>query len=266
MISIVCVYNDQDKLDSLLLASLKVQTTHFEIEAIDNRQGTFPSAAAALNYGGRLATGKYIMFVHQDIVLGSETWLADTEKWLDSIPDLGVAGVAGREMNARYNTASVTHGVPAKFVGRQHLSRPTQVQTLDECLIIVPRHLFARLEFDGKTCDDWHLYAVNYCLDAKTLGYDNYVVPTSTYHASLGRNTKSVLQILLKLGSLPEGYVTTAKKVLKKHQNSYKRIHTVCGTWNTSWPFIWQRIINIPKDLARHLYWRYRQRKHKGQY
>ena len=138
MISIVCIYNDRDKLDSLLLASLQVQTANFELEIIDNRQGAFPSAAAALNSGGRLATGKYIMFVHQDIVLCTEKWLADTEKWLDSIPDLGAAGVAGRETNVSYNTASVTHGIPAKFVGKQHLNRPTRVQTLDECLIIIP--------------------------------------------------------------------------------------------------------------------------------
>lgn len=259
MISIVCVYNNPKTLEECLLYSLKKQHNPHELTIIDNTGGEFNSAAVALNKGAKKATSDYIMFVHQDIILTTNTWLEDIEKTLNSLSNLGVAGVAGRQERTRFNTASVTHGIPAKFVGREHLTEPVKVQTLDECLLIIPQKVFQKLKFDSEICDDWHLYGVDYCLNAQSIGLTNYVLPTSTYHKSLGRNTKSVLHILLGLGSLPKGYVDTAAKVLAKHKQNYKKIYTVCGTWSTSCPFMIQRIINIPKDIARHLYWQYRQ-------
>ena len=80
MISIVCVYNNQDILNNWLLKSLKHQTVEFELITLDNTRNTFKSAAEALNYGGKKAKGKYIMFVHQDVDLSSDTWLEDVEK------------------------------------------------------------------------------------------------------------------------------------------------------------------------------------------
>ena len=40
--------------------------------------------------------GKYVMFVHQDIDLLTDSWLKSAEDMLDSIPNLGIAGVAGK--------------------------------------------------------------------------------------------------------------------------------------------------------------------------
>lgn len=55
MISIVCVYNNQDILNDWLLKSLKNQTIKFELIKIDNTRNTFKSAEEALNYGGKKA-------------------------------------------------------------------------------------------------------------------------------------------------------------------------------------------------------------------
>lgn len=260
MISIVCVFNDQHTLQECLLASLARQSAKYELHTLDNRNFKYSSAAEALNTGAKNANGEYIMFVHQDIILEKETWLVDTERILNSIKNLGVAGVAGRQEKTRYNTASVTHGIPPKFVGKIHLDEPVEVQTLDECLILIPRKVFTALKFDQNTCNDWHLYSIDYCLSVLNTGYKNYVIPTATYHKSLGRSTKSIIQILFQIGSLPQGYVNTVAKVIRKHRKKHKRIYTVCGTWNTSYPFLIQRILHIPKDIARHLYWQYRQR------
>ena len=95
MISIVCVYNNEEIFNNYLLKSLKSQTAKHEEILIDNTQGRFKSAAEALNWGGRKAKGKYIMFVHQDVDLSSNTWLENAENILDPIINLGIAGVAG---------------------------------------------------------------------------------------------------------------------------------------------------------------------------
>ncbi|MBT9147284.1 MAG: hypothetical protein DDT32_01038 [Syntrophomonadaceae bacterium] len=45
MISVVCVYNNEDILNDWLLKSLKHQTVEFELITIDNTRNTFKSAA-----------------------------------------------------------------------------------------------------------------------------------------------------------------------------------------------------------------------------
>ncbi|MHC4545475.1 MAG: glycosyltransferase, partial [Planctomycetota bacterium] len=88
MLSIVVVYNDERALNEILLDGLKNQTVKYDLIALDNTKGSFKSAAEALNSGANKAKGKYIMFIHQDVELGSDSWLEDVEKVLDDIPDI----------------------------------------------------------------------------------------------------------------------------------------------------------------------------------
>jgi len=97
VISVVCVYNNKTILEDCLLKSLHVQTTEYELILVDNTEGRFKSASKALNFGAGNAKGKYVMFVHQDIDLCSNSWFNDIEKMLDSITNLGIAGVAGKK-------------------------------------------------------------------------------------------------------------------------------------------------------------------------
>lgn len=248
MISVVCVYNSENILNNWLLKSLKNQTVEFELITLDNTRNTFKSAAEALNYGGKKAKGKYIMFVHQDVDLSSNTWLEDVQKMLNSIPNLGIAGVAGaseKGQNARTRWKSVIkHGTPPKWTGATPIQNPEKVQTLDECLVIVPKPVFNVLTFDEKVCDDWHLYAVDYCLSARKLGVDAYAIPMFIYHRSTGALTEDLFQAILSLGQLPKGYYQTLEKLLKKHKSYCKHIYT-SGGWSTSQPLVWQRIVRL---------------------
>lgn len=252
MISVICVYNNEDILDNWLLKSLKNQTVKFDLMTLDNTKNTFNSAAEALNYGGKKAKGKYLMFIHQDIDLSSNTWLEDVEKMLDSIPNLGIAGVVGmREeeypVESRCRTI-IKHGVPPRMVSTipiNPIQNPEKVQTLDECLVIVPKSVFNVLTFDEKVCADWHLYAVDYCLSVRKVGFDIYAIPMFVYHKSIGDLTINLFQIILHSGLLPMGYYKTLEKLLRKHKNQVKKICATCGTWNTSQPLIWQRMARL---------------------
>ncbi|AKB77260.1 hypothetical protein MSHOH_0777 [Methanosarcina horonobensis HB-1 = JCM 15518] len=253
MISVVCVYNDEKIFNDFLLKSLKNQTAEFELIGIDNTSNEFKSAAVALNYGGIKARNKYIMFAHQDVSFIPDTWLEDAEKFLNSIADLGIAGVAGMSESGNSNQERgrniIKHGEPPEaWSWGSRIQKPEPVQTLDECLVIVPKSTFDVLKFDEKTCDGWHLYAVDYCLSAKERGFGVYVLPMEVYHLSKGGVNRKKLKSVN--GSLPDDYYNNLKKVLKKHANTYKIIYTTCGEWNTIYPVTLQKCSFLTKTFT----------------
>lgn len=232
MVSIVVVYNDKRALNEILLPSVKSQTAKCELILMDNTKGQFKSAAEALNYRGKQANGRYIMFVHQDVELGSDLWLDNTERILDSIPKLGIAGVAGisekggnliEKRRGYISDCGMVWGEPQK---------PEEVQTLDECLLIVPKSVFSKLQFDEKTFDGWHLYGVDYCLSVKQMGLKTYVIPAFIYHRSLRLNVENLLRY--------------QKRLYNKQKKNYKKIYTTTG--EISWLNL--RLLSIFKILS----------------
>jgi hypothetical protein len=251
LFSIVVVYNNRERYEQLLLAGLKKQTAEYELIPVNNTGGKFSSAAQALNYGGAQATGKYIMFIHQDVDLHSDTWLADAEKMLDAIPDLGIAGVAGisgqggtlkeRGRNVIKHTQHLTVWDLANPI-----DKPEAVQTLDCCLLIVPRTVFSRLKFDEETCNGWHLYGEDYCLCCTKLNLKAYVLPLMVHHVCDDKFfTSDRFKILVSMGPLTADFYAAMKRFLRKHRNDYKEIYTCNGEWNTYQPVMLQRMDKV---------------------
>lgn len=226
MISVVCVYNDLSIYNEYLLSSVQRQKGGHELIAMDNRDGHFKSAAQALNDGGRKANGVFIMFAHQDVRLHPETWLSDAEKLLDSLRNVGIAGVAGKKDKSGVITV-ITHGDPPHLAGSLQLTEPLRVQTVDECLFFVPREVFATVSLDEYTCDDWHLYSVEYSLSIQERGLAAYVLPLHAYHKSTGQ--------------VSEAYYTVLKRIIAKHKRHYSTIYTTIGDWSTVIPVKIQR-------------------------
>ncbi len=228
MISIICVYNDKKVFNRYLQASLKRQTEDYELVALNNSQNQFSSAAQALNAGAAqtIASSKYLMFVHQDIDLRDSEWLAKAEKILDAIPTLGIAGAAGTPKQNGVLLTNITHGPKKSVPGKYTLQTPIPVHTLDECLVIIPRAVFEKAQFDEQTCDAWHAYVVDYCLEMHQLSLGVFVLPLNLHHGSLGSRNRSYYQAL--------------KKVLLKHRSFYSIIYTTCGHWRTRIPLSFQ--------------------------
>ncbi len=225
MISIICTFNNKKILDDYLLNSLKYQTMDYELILIDNTTGKFKSAAEALNYGGEKAKGTYLMFIHQDFEF-ELNGLNELEKDLKFLLNLGVAGVAGKY--DYYLISKIKTGVPPVLPGHVPFEDPLKVQTLDECLIIIPQKVFQRIKFDETTCDNWHLYATDYCLSVKEAGLDAYVIPMGGYHVSPGYSFSG------------KEYYSTLEKLVKKHKASHKWIYTTTGSWSTVYPLFLQ--------------------------
>jgi len=204
---------------------MRKQTAKCELILLDNRGGRFKSAAEALNEGGSRATGDYIMFVHQDICLATDSWLKDVESILNTLPTLGVAGVAGVSENGRnwYERMSFSISGQDNEKSPEHgcVRLPEEVQTLDECVLIVPRSVFDRLRFDESVFDGWDCYGADYCLSAREMGLKVYVVPAPCDHCC-SRAHYPIWHF--------KDLLTYQRRLYRKHKGSYGRIYTWMGT------------------------------------
>ncbi len=243
MISIVCVYNNKKILDNLLLKSLAGQSSDFELIIIDNTGNRFNSAAGALNHGGTISRGDYIMFIHQDMWLGTKTFIEDAENIMRSVPDAGIAGVAGVDNKSEDWKANVKYSISVfgtpwwDDVGP--VKKPEEVLTLDECLLIVPRPVFDRLKFDDKNFDGWDCYGADYCLAAGDIGLKTYVIPLPCSH--------SCMRADYALWEFKELH-RYQKRLYGKYGKKYNIIHTWMGNISRHY-LIWIKILSILKPL-----------------
>jgi hypothetical protein len=212
VISVVCVYNDERAFSSMLEKSVQKQTSRCELISVDNSGGAFKSAASALNHTTKQAHGDYLMFVHQDVILPDEYWLANAEKILEGISKLGVAGCAGVDDKGRKQGFIRDR----YYYWGEPLTAPKQVQTLDESVLIIPRKVFEGIQFDEDNFKGWHCYGADYCLTAGSQGLRTYVIPNPIYHNSPNFNI--------------EGLLHQHKILFQKHKSMNDHIYTTSGS------------------------------------
>ncbi len=244
MISIISIINNDVIAKEFLLSGLSRQNTRYDLVLIDNKDSYYRSAAQAYNEGSAKAKGDYLMFIHQDVLLPCHNWLKEVEDSLSTVSNLGIAGVAGMfqptfindfEVLARFylleklNLIKVWYNRYARgnvFQGREKkpwldkcTSEVISTRTLDELLLIIPSRVFANSKFDETTCDNWHLYGVDYSLSKSQKGRNVCVLPHSVIHLARARK-------------LDKGYFKTLVKLIEKHQTE-KIINTTLGPWST---------------------------------
>ncbi len=246
-LSIVTVYTDLKVLSKYLLASLRKQSLKdYLLILIDNTSGRYRNAAQLLNQIRDKLPGKYVMFIHPDVRLEGSDWLSKCLRILDSLPRLGVAGVAGRREDIPEVIGNVMHGNPPRPACGRNISKPVRVQTVDPLLFIVPNHVLRRVEFDEGVCVDWHLYAEDYCLEVSyRLGLYTYVIPLKVYHLSTGVKPKkrNVLKPITYL-PYPEEFYASLKRMMVKYRGRVRKICLTCGTYRpTKYPGIALRLL-----------------------
>lgn len=228
-LSIICVYNNKEILDKFLLRSLLSQEhTEYEYILIDNTKRAFTSASQALNNGGDKASGDYIIFLHQDIMFTSSNTLQNITHYLTDKDKL--YGVAGAR-DSKGVITNITQGRDFAPAGYAKVTEPTLVQTLDECMFIVPKEVFEKLKFDESLINGWHLYVVDYCLSASKMGISSYVIPAdNVYHLSPGF-------------SMNMSYFRILRKLVKKH-SEFPVIYTTMGVWPTDFLLLNREIVS----------------------
>ena len=186
-VSIVCVFNDVDVLETCLKASVAAglaAAPETEFIGVDNRGGAFPTAGAALNHGASTAKNEVVVFVHQDVVLHDLPALEAVAAVVRDDPAIGVLGSVGVSRSGRpigrMRDRVVPLGDPA--------TRPTDIESLDEVLFMTTRE---RVIADPISTDPelaWHAYAVEYAVRMRKRGLRAVAMNIPLTHNSLTTN------------------------------------------------------------------------------
>ncbi|MFI2753379.1 glycosyltransferase [Cellulomonas sp. P22] len=160
-VSIVCVFNDLEVrttcLDRSIAAGLR-SAPATEYLPVDNRDGRFRSAGAALNHGARLARHDVVVFVHQDVYLHSLAALEQAAAALQDDPGTGLVGAVGITA-----TGSVAGIVRDRVVRIGEPSTPTaSIDSVDEVLFLIERSQVLAEPLSEHPELAWHAYAVEY--------------------------------------------------------------------------------------------------------
>ncbi len=216
-VSVVCCYTSEEKL-KYLTDSLDEQSQPTERILIDNSDGRFSSAAAALNHGASLCTGDLLLFCHQDIRFKSTDSLLDLVKRCAILGEGDVGGVAGAKQGRTF--IMITHGEEEEpySTGSMFDGDYVGVETVDECIIIMPKSTWESHHFDEEICDGWHFYAVEQCLYALLHGHDVYTFLADVNHLS-------------SRGTVNDTYYRALRKLMAAYSDQVSYISTSVGYW-----------------------------------
>jgi len=188
MITVVCSIANREIYDKCLGKSLKQQNIPFKfIEA----PVSLPIVPSYNSVKDKIKT-KYVVFIHQDIVMLETTWLQRCEQFCDNIPDLGVAGVAGKSWGGKCTGYIIHMGHPkfnTTYYGKKYrasgfghpIIKPELTQTIDTVVIVIPTEIFKKIQFDENLNQE---FSVDYCLAVKWyLKKNTYALPLKTWHS-----------------------------------------------------------------------------------
>lgn len=215
MISVICVYNNKAQFEAQLKKSLNQQNTDYELIALDNCDNKFKSAAQALNYGAGKSKGDILIFSHQDIYFKAENELKELADSIASCEAGSVIGVQGviDNSNTYYSNITAGEAFNSDFCN-DYEKALYEVSCVDEGLFGMKKSTWQIHNFDEELCYNWHLYAVEQCLYARSNNYKVYVYPSQVHHFSYGKISLS--------------YMLNLKKLCKFYRDSFKYIWTTC--------------------------------------
>lgn len=239
-ISIVICYTKQDVLNECI-NSIKTQTLEKDIELIliDNTNNAYSSAASALNYGAKQATGELLLFAHQDIIFENESDLAQIVEFFSKHTELclvGVAGINNKKQVCSNITETTEHIIRYPVV----IDKPTEVETVDECFLAIRKVYFDSILFDEVACANWHFYGVDLSLQVRQRGGKVFCVPIPICH--------------LSKGTLSSGFFKSLKMLGKKYRNDIKEINSTCvQIKNTGLSIFWRHMMFEIKNKVKRL-------------
>lgn len=225
-VTLVCCYNNSQMYHDFA-ESLKEQTCPCKLIGINNEGNSrFASCAAAYNSVIHDIDTKYVIYSHQDICLKEKDTLEKFLGYLDRLNQddlLGVAGVRFDDNEGTYSNIIHAHKQTGKFhyIEGAYVEGMIPCDTLDECFFGGYTEHFLKHPFDEKLCDNWHLYAVERCLNTKVegrrAGRENavYVCDVLLFH--------------LSSGNVNSAFVKGFCKICKHYASDFPVIKTTCA-------------------------------------
>ena len=224
IVTIVCCYNDTSVYNNFV-ASLQNQTCPYKLIGINNGDNAgFSSCAAAYNSVISNVDTKYVIYSHQDILLKDADSLKKFVAYLEKISEDDILGVAGVKFDETGMYSNIVQRI--NWTGKLCHAGPMYVEgmipcdTLDECFFGGYSGHFSKHPFDEKLCDNWHLYAVERCLNTKAEGNSVYVCDVFLFH--------------LSSGNVNSAFVKGFYEILKHYADKFPFIRTTCACSRTN--------------------------------
>lgn len=213
-ITLVCCYNDKKQYKQLcdsINTQRGIEIIKIGIENINNH---FNSCACAYNSIIEKIQTDYVVYLHQDIRLLTPDTLLKFHDVLKGKEKKDIVGVGGKIKQKKGVYTNVVLNDKGEFAGDNRVNGTIECETIDECFFGGNTDFFRQNPFDTITCNSWHLYAVDRCLDTRLKGGKVYVTDLKLEHLSLGNIDKTYAKAFLKLG--------------KKYSGKYRKIYTTC--------------------------------------
>ena len=190
------------------------------IISVENKNNNlFSSAAAAYNSVlEKSPEAEVFVFCHQDIIFLNNALSNIYSRCIEEPYTLfGAAGV--KNTGHRGGTGRIISSMALIKEGWNYKSLEkgtTQyVFTLDECLICASKALFSQIRFDELTCNGWHLYAADLCMQCQARGLSVKVLDADIVHLSAGNQDAS--------------FYDCERKLVKKYRGVFPVISYTCG-------------------------------------
>lgn len=228
-VTIICCYNNEEQLKEFS-ESLDNQTEACDRIFINNIGNKFKSCSSALNYALKQVKTEYVIFSHQDIILNENNMLEKFVDYLESTNQDDIVGVAGAGADTGFIT-NIKQSKELKIIGKIRVKNMVECDTVDECFFGGYTAGFLKNPFDEKYCNNWHLYAVERCLNAITNNNKVYVSDIPLVHVSGGK--------------INHAYNINFYKLSKKYSKKIDSIHTTCLVGKTNF---WGRIYTYLKS------------------
>ena len=170
-VEVVVVFNEPDTLERDFLQSSGLDQATPVV--IDNRtEGA--GLPTLFNRHKQQSAAEWLVFCHQDFIVFEPDWI----RRVVALPPAACYGPIGRDATGRWRgqivqTDGSLLGEPAPLA---------EVLGVDEVCLIVPREIYTRVDFDEGFAFD--LYAHDYCLAARRLGYPTRIAQLSCQHRS----------------------------------------------------------------------------------
>lgn len=196
MITVICSVTDEKIFKERLEASLKNQTAKYNLRLTNPKL----SLAESYNTVENINT-EYLAFVHQDLTFLEEgKFLEKVENLANSLPQLGIAGLAGWKeggtfvgyficyverpfrswKNRKFNYfGNILEG---RLFGRP-FKKAEEVQVVDDLFLLLKKETWEKCKFDERF--PFHGLGLDYSLQIKyNLRLKNYVLPLKFYDYS----------------------------------------------------------------------------------
>ena len=225
-VTFICCHNNNEELNSMLLPSFSMlDKSTYNIILINAFKEGYKSAAEAYNRTiekRKDEIGDILIFCHQDIAFDNITFLQNIISELTENPNqiIGFAGIN------TYGTvfSNLQYQENKQFITRNQIKAKEEVASLDECCFATSKTVYQKLKFDENVCNHWHLYAVEFCYNARRYGIPSYVIPDIIYHKKNNNGGMYADKHFLK----------SMWKLIKKYKNDFDYIYAPCYICSTN--------------------------------